>query len=166
MPNKAQLFWDFSIGLYEQEGVADACLELQDEFHVDINLILFCYWYGSRFGEVDQRLLREIIDFSTEWRDKVVQPLRNVRTWMKTNPGLTEQLESLRQKIKDSELAAEKLQQEEMERLTVKVAGSEQEMHVTKNIRSNLESLLQELSIDFNEGIESKLQRISAGLSK
>ena len=30
--------------LYAQPGVADACLKLQDEFGLDVNLVLFCIW--------------------------------------------------------------------------------------------------------------------------
>ena len=40
MPNKPQKFWNFSLALYDAQGVAAACLELQEAYQLDVNLIL------------------------------------------------------------------------------------------------------------------------------
>ena len=57
MPNKPQNFWKFSLELYDREGVAAACLALQEEYQLDVNLLLFCYWHGSNFGVIDTERL-------------------------------------------------------------------------------------------------------------
>ena len=111
MPNKPQNFWKFSLELYDREGVAAACLALQEEYQLDVNLLLFCYWQGTNFGVVETELLRQVIDFSAEWRRHVVQPLRDARNWMKLNADNNEQLQLVRAGIKTEELAAEKYQQ-------------------------------------------------------
>ena len=78
-------FWEFSVTLYAKDGVASACLNLQDTFEIDVNLLLFGCWYGFYFGEFDESTLDQALDFSRIWKTEVVQPLRNVRVWMKAN---------------------------------------------------------------------------------
>lgn len=122
MSAHTQSFWDFSVEIYAQDEVSSACLELQNEFGFDVNLILFCYWYGYSYGTIDDRLLQLVIEFSDNWKQNVVQPLRTVRKWMKLNadafqPDQSSQYSCLRERIKDDELAAEKYQQEAVEKL-------------------------------------------------
>ena len=40
-------FWRFSLGFYRRAGVADACIALQDEAGVDVNLLLFLLWSAT-----------------------------------------------------------------------------------------------------------------------
>lgn len=181
MSGQSQNFWNFSVALYSQEGVSTACLELQNEFGFDINLILFCYWYGDSHGIFDDQLLQQAIQFSANWRQSVVQPLRNVRKWMKLNssafgPEQSSQYEILRERIKDDELAAEKYQQETMERLiqssippeTASTSGSK--LAVTENslkaAQANLEKMLSVLAgkTETKEEIERRLNLISSAL--
>ncbi len=164
MPGQPQLFWDFSVQLYDQQGVADACLQLQNEFNIDVNLVLFCYWHGSYFGEVDQKLMRQVINFSLDWRDNVVQPLRNLRMWMKKNTEPTVEFDDLRQKIKINELAAEKYQQEMIEILASSTSCQEQTSSANRSIRANLKKFLQETSLEFDERMEAILEKITKGL--
>jgi uncharacterized protein (TIGR02444 family) len=41
-------FWRFSLALYARPGVADALIALQDRAGLDVNLILFGLWVGTR----------------------------------------------------------------------------------------------------------------------
>ena len=41
-------FWDFSLTLYGRQGVASACLALQDRFGADVNLLLLGFWRAHR----------------------------------------------------------------------------------------------------------------------
>ena len=43
----ASPFWQFSLAFYRQPGVADACIRLQEEAGVDVNLLLFLLWQAS-----------------------------------------------------------------------------------------------------------------------
>jgi uncharacterized protein (TIGR02444 family) len=40
-------FWRFSLNFYRQAGVAEACIALQDDFGVDVNLMLFLLWLAA-----------------------------------------------------------------------------------------------------------------------
>lgn len=106
-------FWDFSGRVYGLEGVSDACLALQDGHGADVNLMLFCCWAGANRGVVSRAKMSEALDYSSRWADRVVRPLRNVRRWMKTEHGESE----LRDDIKRVELAAERVQQEALEKM-------------------------------------------------
>ena len=37
-----QQFWDFSLRLYSQSSVMETCLCLQDEYQLNVNMVLFC----------------------------------------------------------------------------------------------------------------------------
>ena len=141
MPNAPQKFWYFSLQLYDAQGVAAACLELQDAYQLDVNLILFCFWHGSAYGAVDQELMQDVIEFSSEWRNSVVQPLRNARTWMKLNPSPSEQFDSLRERIKADELMTEKYQQEQIARLAFEYNGGRPCLFDNKDVDKNIDKL-------------------------
>lgn len=164
MQDRPHLFWDFSTHLYNQDGVADACLRLQDEFNIDVNLILFCYWYGSCFGKIESHQFQKVIGFSIQWRKQVVQPLRNVRRWMKQNSQTTGQLDNLRERIKSNELAAEKYQQEQIENLIISTGSGKKIVQTNQCIKSNLEELLRLTEVEMNEAVATNLRIISAAL--
>ncbi len=123
-------FWDYSLKLYDSPGVAERCLILQNDYGLDVNVVLFCVWFGYRSGQLPGVLLDEVLAFSTDWRESVVQPLRNVRTSMKDNAGpaagmSASKFGNLRESIKRIELQAEKLQQDELRRLAAPYLPSE-----------------------------------------
>ena len=42
IPVSKSPFWQFSIKFYAVPGVADACIALQDQAKVDVNILFFC----------------------------------------------------------------------------------------------------------------------------
>ena len=109
-------FWRFSLRLYRAPGVGDACIALQEEAGVDVNLLLFLLWQATErraFTAADIKALDETIG---GWRDTAVIPLRNLRRALKSSPGLVapNAAEAFRTRIKAVELEAERLQQEAM----------------------------------------------------
>ena len=114
--------WEFSLKLYAEPGVAASCLSLQNQHGFDVNLVLFCIWYGFRHGELTEDLLETALETSDSWRKTVVQPLRHLRTRLKR--ALVEgayssssEISVLRELIKTAELDAERIQQQELEKL-------------------------------------------------
>lgn len=112
-------FWQFSLALYRQPGVPDACLQLQDESGADVNVmfyVLFLARNGRRIGAED---LHRIETLAGAWREDIVKPLRQVRRRLKSPPsGFRDDLtEQLRSEVKRIELEAERLQQLALERL-------------------------------------------------
>jgi uncharacterized protein (TIGR02444 family) len=164
MPNEPQKFWNFSLQLYDAQGVAAACLELQDAYQLDVNLILFCFWHGSAYGEVEQELLQKIIELSIQWRAHVVQPLRSARTWMKLNPSSATQFDSLREKIKADELMAEKFQQEEIANLASEFNRGRHCLFGLDDIGKNIDSLLHAVEVERDDKITSRLEILRSAL--
>ena len=119
----SESFWDFSIRTYGNEQVPQACLALQNDHGVDVNVLLYCCWYGITRGSQDIDSFNEILSFSESWAENVVKPLRGVRSWMKSTGCVdsrvpTEACMSYREKVKGTELAAEKMQQEVLSSLS------------------------------------------------
>jgi uncharacterized protein (TIGR02444 family) len=113
---KASPFWRFSLAFYRQQNVADACIALQEQSGVDVNLLLFLLWHAARrraFTATQVAVLEQRIG---AWREMTVVPLRAVRRALKLPPALVEPgtAEALRTRIKAVELEAERLQQEAM----------------------------------------------------
>lgn len=104
-------FWDFSLALYGRPDVADACLRLQDECDLDVNLLLFACWRGAVGGvRLSAAEWHRLIDGTEDWRRRVVEPLRAVRRHLK---GLEspEQAAVLHKRVMGLELDAEHAEQ-------------------------------------------------------
>ncbi len=119
--HEAEHLWDFSLRIYSDSAVAEACLELQNRFALDVNVLLFCLWHGRYFGEIPAVVMNTAIDISSTWSSQVVTPLRQARTWMKGRQdcynyiGAPEaEFTSLRSAIKKLELSAERMQQNKL----------------------------------------------------
>ena len=80
-------FWNFSLELYAGEGVAEACLDLQERRGCDVNILLFCCWLGaSGRPTLTADRLRAILKASDAWQAEIVRPLRAVRRLLKDRP--------------------------------------------------------------------------------
>jgi uncharacterized protein (TIGR02444 family) len=107
-------FWRFSLGFYRQPGVADACIALQDECGVDVNVLMFFLWFATQQKEVTAKQARAVWEQAAMWRDHVVAPLRSVRRKLKEGVPLVPHdiAEFFRTRIKAVELESERLEQE------------------------------------------------------
>jgi uncharacterized protein (TIGR02444 family) len=105
-------FWRFSGTVYAHPGVAEACLSLQERHHLDVNLLLFCAWAGSRGHRLDGGELGQLRSLARPWHDQVVAPLRATRRWLKVQTSVPDSLgEAFREEVKSLELQAEMLEQ-------------------------------------------------------
>jgi len=113
---KANPFWSFSLGYYRGAGVSEACLELQDNCGVDVNVVLFLLWQATQkrqFAAIQVKALAEKVG---PWQIDVIGPIRGLRRMLKGNAPLLDKgsAELFRTKIKAIELESERLQQEAM----------------------------------------------------
>ncbi len=109
-------FWAFSLGYYRGAGVSEACLELQDNCGVDVNVVLFLLWQATQkrcFAAVQVKALAEKVG---PWQIDVIGPIRRLRRMLKGNAPLLDKgsAELFRTRIKAIELESERLQQEAM----------------------------------------------------
>src|SRR5208282_4389990 len=114
-------FWDFSLAVYGREGVAAACLALQERHGADVNLLLFCCWHArSGRGALAGEGLRRTAAAVEPWHGQLVRGLRAVRVRLRrpsaplpqaTDALLAELAEGLRKKVAAVELEAEHLEQ-------------------------------------------------------
>jgi uncharacterized protein (TIGR02444 family) len=106
-----------ALELYAEPGIADACLQLQNECGVDVMMLLM-----ATFAAVRRRVALTPSDVAAmdaacrDWREQIVLPLRALRTTLKSGPAPApnEQTEKLRSSIKAAELSAERLQNESL----------------------------------------------------
>ncbi|HEY5598503.1 MAG TPA: TIGR02444 family protein [Kiloniellales bacterium] len=105
-------FWDFSLAVYGHGEVAAACLALQDRHGVDVNVLLFCAWAGSRGHVLRAGELADLMAAARPWQETVIAPLRAVRRRLKAMAAAPESaIDRLREQVKGAELAAESVQQ-------------------------------------------------------
>jgi uncharacterized protein (TIGR02444 family) len=118
--NQGSPLWRFSLRFYRQPGVADACIALQDECGVDVNMLLFLLWLAADKKRLSPLSARAVCEQALLWRDDVVAPLRAVRRKLKGASTMVEAgaAELLRTRIKAVELESERLQQEALFAMT------------------------------------------------
>ena len=107
-------FWRFSIKFYGMPGVAAACIELQDQAKVDVNVLFFLLWNATQGRALNADDVAKVESMIGPWREMAVVPIRNVRRALKSPPAVMtpEAAEGFRTRIKAVELEAERLQQE------------------------------------------------------
>jgi uncharacterized protein (TIGR02444 family) len=117
-------FWRFSLGFYRQPGVSDACIALQDEAGVDVNILLFLLWNATLGRTLSQTMVEQVEARIGPWRDATVVPIRALRRALRTPPPVVDPgaAEAFRTQVKRVELEAERLQQQTMYELAATLA--------------------------------------------
>lgn len=111
---EAQTLWDWSCERYARPGVAEACLALQDRHGAAVTLLLLGCWLADGGRRLASEGAAAARDYSTGWQAGVVQPLRQVRRHLAPAGGAAARL---RLAVKEQELAAERIELEELQRL-------------------------------------------------
>jgi uncharacterized protein (TIGR02444 family) len=138
-PPQGSPFWHFSLGLYRAPGVADACIRLQDEAGVDVNLLFFLLWNASLKRQLSSAEVQAVDGRVAGWRQAAVIPLREIRRALKSAAGLIEPgaAELFRTRVKGLELEAERLQQETLFGLAQSAALGESAVSAKAAARAN-----------------------------
>jgi len=117
-PSSDSAFWRFSLRFYALPDVAPACLALQDEADVDVNLLLFLLFLADAGRAVTREDVARLDANIAPWRSEIVGPLRGLRRRLKTGVGDVPPAvsEGLRNMVKKVELEAERLEQGRLEK--------------------------------------------------
>ena len=103
-------FWDWAVSAYGRPGVAEACLDMQDTYGQNVPLLLWAIWRGGDIWDA--------VDAATMWEAEIIGPLRYARRNLKRYGAF----EGLRDRIKVSELEAERALMEALEGLAGEIA--------------------------------------------
>lgn len=107
----ANPFWDFSLRAYRRNGVAEACIRLQDRHDVDVNLLFYFHWLATvRPDALGDSEIGVIVAETDDWRRGVVMPLRAIRRRMKSgfDGFASDAVDDLRNEVKRLELQSER----------------------------------------------------------
>lgn len=102
--------WDWALTAYAADGVADACLELQEAAGQNVPLLMWAAWCAAGGRNPDEDALEAAGDISRVWQDTAIAPLRAVRRGLKARaPDLDDaDREAVRAQVKAVELEAER----------------------------------------------------------
>jgi uncharacterized protein (TIGR02444 family) len=161
-------FWRFSLRFYRQPEVADACIALQEEAGVDVNLLLFLLWHATLARALSPAEVAELEGRVGGWRDMTVIPLRAVRRALKSPPGLVAAAtaELFRTRIKAVELEAERLQQEAMHELARSSPLGRQANSLAEAARANVAAYEAMRGVAFPRPATETLLAALAGLER
>lgn len=112
---KAKTFWQYSLNKYSIGEVKDACLQLQDEYRYNVNLLLFCMLCDSlKTLLCEQSVLSIKNKIALSERHLIEHREERRRTKMKDNDAATasQKQESSYKALLKHELALEVEQQE------------------------------------------------------
>lgn len=109
-------FWTFSLSVYSEAGVRVECLDLQDRYGIDVNVLLFCAYMGARHGAVlSDADVRQASDLVAGWQHGVVARLREARRALKSfateRSPIAAAAKALLEQSKVLELEAERIEQ-------------------------------------------------------
>jgi uncharacterized protein (TIGR02444 family) len=111
-------FWEYSVLLYGDTRVAQACLAIQERHRtsadIDVNVLLLCTWAAATgAGEIDNDKLLRAMAAVGPWRRDVVLPLRAARQTLDRGiePVPKDMTEVVRGDVIKAELEAESIEQ-------------------------------------------------------
>ena len=105
--------WNFAVRFYEQPGVAEACLMLQDRRGLDIVVMLFAlFHFVTRRSALSVEMIGRLDATVMSWRRDIVYPLRSVRRRLKAELGARagDAADRLRKQVADAGVFAEQIE--------------------------------------------------------
>jgi uncharacterized protein (TIGR02444 family) len=104
--------WQFAVRLYGQDGVAAACLRLQETYGADVPLLLSAAWLAMSGVTLSPDHARKACDLVQDWHAEIVRGLRALRTRLKAGPfpAPSAASEAVRSSVKRIELESEKIE--------------------------------------------------------
>lgn len=98
--------WRYACELYGREGSEQLLLGLQNDQGADVLLLIAACWVANLGLELEAGDWREVVAWQTPFRERVIEPLRQVRRNLLAQTGRS----ALYEQVKAAELAAEKAQ--------------------------------------------------------
>lgn len=69
--------WNFALQMYGRPEIKTACLSLQNDHSLNVNILLFCCWQNQQ--TLSKTTLQLALDTISAWHIRITQNLRNLR---------------------------------------------------------------------------------------
>lgn len=79
--------WQFVLALYSAPEVTATCLDLQDSYGANVNVLLFACWLATQGKSLQPSHVASLIGAIEDMDTQVVKPLRNVRRFVSAAQG-------------------------------------------------------------------------------
>ena len=140
--------WNYSTQTYQVPEVENACLNLQNNYSADVNILLNCCWLGENQIELSGDDLTALMMASSPWQNSILKPLRNARRMMKQHiiAMPLELIDQTIQNMNEMEINAERMEQQSLEKIIdVDTRQKNQDKSVLEIATSNLTLYLTQL---------------------
>jgi uncharacterized protein (TIGR02444 family) len=140
-------FWNFSVAVYGASAVQDECLNLQDQFGLDVNLVLLCAFLGAIHGvALTSDDISSARHEAHQWHEQIVRTLRAARRHLKTievpDADAAKAAMQLRTQVKAAELESERIEQSMLERWVEAQLAARPRANSRDAVVANLQALL------------------------
>jgi len=119
-------FWEWSLDRYDWPDVQIACLDLQDQNGLNINICLWCCWLAEEDRDATPSL-QQAIDALEPWTRDITQAIRETRRELKNWPDAS----ALYKSVLACELDAEHTEQDILFALAADVRESRENTAIT-----------------------------------
>lgn len=111
-PFRSHPFWEFSLKVYADDSVKKACLDLQDQFALNVNILLYCAWLAADKGILlNEQAFNTIAGTVSAWHNKVEKVREIRRDLSNMGSGDVQVAPQAIQKVKNIEIASEYIEQ-------------------------------------------------------
>lgn len=146
--------WAFSLDRYARPGVREACLDLQDGFGGDVNVVLLGLWAGQNGFALSGADIEAILAAgAAAWQRDAVAPLRAARRTIKVwNAQRRDpEIAAFRDRVQALELEAERLAQRLLaaafaERFAARASSGHSKASATATAMRNLSHYLERVA--------------------
>lgn len=106
--------WSWACERYAKPGAADTLINCQDQFALNVNVLLWCCWCADKTRLLSDLEIRKALDVGHVWANEVTLPIRSARRALKLQRlrDDTNSREQFYNKVKGLELESEKLELE------------------------------------------------------
>jgi uncharacterized protein (TIGR02444 family) len=104
-------FWRFSLAVYQNKAVKEACLSFQKQQKANVNLLLLCCWLANEVEDVSKIELLQACHTVEDWHSHVTKTLRQTRNWINALPDDNPWISDFGYQILMDEIVSETYQQ-------------------------------------------------------
>ncbi len=155
----AEVFWCEAGMHYQQEAVKAACLTLQDGHGLNVNLLLLAWWLANHDYELQPEQFRLLDETVRHWHEQQLGTIRQLKSTAQNAHWLEEEhRQNLYQKLLDSELAMERIEQR---MLLEKLAGMKLSKRQGASARQSLWNYLLYGGVSYSSENQKLVERIA-----